>query len=175
MTVQDMEFAGRLARISAGQGSFKHMLFVGAEDVHQVTYRQRGQSSGRKKRFGALRKLVSMPVAIGLSVVSALGAKLAMYMAGLGTPTEKTIDVFMGAEFVTAMILSTMLGIAIRLRVQDLLLLRTAAVLVGMVAAHNLVHAAPQFFQTLPGGWAETVLATTQPHTIVVRGSVITF
>jgi hypothetical protein len=73
------------------------------------------------------------------------------------------------------MILSTILGIAIRLRVQDMLLLRTAAVLVGMVAAHNLVHAAPQVFQTLPGGWAETVLATTQPHTVVVRGSVISF
>jgi hypothetical protein len=175
MTVQDMEFAGRLSRIAAGQGSFKHMLFVGAEDVHQVTYRQRGQKSGRRQRFPALRKMTLVPLAFGLAILGDLGARLAMHMAGLGAPTEKTIDVFLGAEFVAAMILSTILGIAIRLRVQDMLLLRTAGVLVGMVALHNIVHHVPQAFQPLPGGWANMILASTDANTLLVRGAAIAF
>jgi hypothetical protein len=175
MTVQDMEFAGRLQRIAKGQGSFKHTLFVGAEDVHQVTYRQRGQSSGHKRRFGRLRKVVLLPTALALAVAGCLGAKVAMHMAGLGAPTEKTIDAFMGAEFAVGMILSTLLGITMRLRIQDFLLLRTVAVVLSMVALHNVVHAAPQAFRTLPGGWADTVLNSTSANTLIVRGATIAF
>jgi hypothetical protein len=175
MTVQDVEFAGRLSRIAAGQGSFKHMLFVGAEDVHQVTYRKRGQSSGRNRRFNGLRKLIGLAMAVALAVLGGLGAKLALHMAGIGAPSEETLDVFMGAEFVLAMILSTILGIALRLRIQDFLLARTAGVLLAMVALHNAVHAAPEAFRYLPGGWAESVLASTQANTIVLRGNVIPF
>jgi hypothetical protein len=175
MTVQDMEFAGRLSRIAAGQGSFKHTLFVGAEDVHQVSYRQRGQSSGRKSRFGKLRGLVLMPTALLVGVAGVMAAKIAIHMAGLGVPTEEMIDVFMGAEFMLAMIMSTVLGLLLKLRIQDYLGLRVLAIVAAMVGLHNLVHMYPQPFQDFaPGGWGQAVLSGTQPNTLIVRGAVYT-
>jgi hypothetical protein len=173
MTVQDMEFAGRLSRIAAGQGSFKHMLFVGAEDVHQVTYRQRGQKSGRKSRFHSLRGLVLMPMALAAALTGVMAAKIGIHMAGLGAPTEETIDVFLGAEFMLAMILSTALGLLVKLRMQDYLGLRVMAILAAMVGMHNLVHLYPQPFQDFaPGGWGQAVLSGTEANTLIVRGTV---
>lgn len=175
MTAQNFEFSNRLSRIEAGQGSFKHMLFVGAEDIHQVSYRQRGQSSGRKSRFGKLRGLVLMPAALLVGVAGVMGAKIAIHMAGLGAPTEDMIDVFMGAEFMLAMILSTVLGLLLKLRMQDYLGLRVLAIVAAMVGLHNLVHMYPQPFQAfVPGGWGQSVLSGTQANTLIVRGTVYT-
>ncbi|MGL4320155.1 MAG: hypothetical protein ACRCS3_04765 [Paracoccaceae bacterium] len=173
MTAQHFEFSNRLSRIEAGQGSFKHMLFVGAEDIHQVTYRQRGHSSGRKSRFGKLRGLVLMPASIIAAVAGVMGAKIAIHMAGVGVPTEETIDVFLGAEFMLAMILSTVLGTLLKLRVQDYLGLRVMAICAAMIGVHNLVHMYPQPFQDFaPGGWGQSVLSDTRANTLIVRGSV---
>lgn len=171
MTAQHFEFTNRLSRIEAGQGSFKHMLFVGAEDVHQVTYRQRGQSSGRKSRFARLRGVVMIPAAIALAVAGVLAAKIGFHMAGLGAPTDQTIDVFLGTEFMVAMILSTALGLLFKLRMQDYIGLRMLTIVCAMVGVHNLVHLYPQPFQDFaPGGWGQAVLSGTQANTLIFRG-----
>jgi hypothetical protein len=171
MTAQHFEFTNRLSRIEAGQGSFKHMLFVGAEDVHQVTYRQRGQATGRKSRFGRLRGLVTIPAAVAIAVAAVMGTKIALHLSGLATPTAETIDVFLGAEFLAAMVLSTALGLLVKLRMQDHIGLRMMAIVGAMVGLHNLVHVYPQPFLTFaPGGWGQAVLTDTQPGTLILRG-----
>jgi putative Ca2+/H+ antiporter (TMEM165/GDT1 family) len=175
MTAQHFEFSNRLSRIEAGQSSFRSMLFVGPEDVHNVTYRERGQSSGKKRRFGFLRQIVLIPAAFALAFVGDMAARIAIHLSGVGAPTEDTIDAFLGVEFLGAMVVSTVLGLIIGLRMQDHILLRMGGILCAMFALHNLVHMYPAEFQTLPGGWAQMVLSTTEADTLLLRGNTIAF
>lgn len=151
------------------------MLFVGPEDVHNVTYRQRGQSSGQNPRFGFLRKALSLPAAVALAFVGDLAARVAIHMAGLGAPTIETIDAFLGVELLAAMVVSTALGVVVGLRMQDHILLRVMAILSAMFALHNLVHMFPAPFQAIPGGWSQIILSTTQADTLLIRGNTVAF
>ncbi|MFM2391721.1 MAG: hypothetical protein RLZZ437_3276 [Pseudomonadota bacterium] len=176
MTAQHFEFAGRLSRIEAGQGSFKSTLLVGPEDMHQVTYRQRGQKSKQKSRFGALGRLVTAGTAVALAVLADMGAQIGIHMANLGAPTPETLDVFLAVQFAVAMIMSTLLGMVFSLRIHDFMVLRMAAILGSMFALHNLVHMYPEPFQQFaPGGWAQMVLSTTASDTLIVRGVTYVF
>jgi hypothetical protein len=176
MTAQHFEFSNRLARIEAGQGSFKSTLFVGPDDTHRVTYRERGQRGSRKGPSRTLKAILMLPVALCVALLAGFGARLAIHMANLATPTPETIDVFLAVEFGGALVLSTVIGMLVGLRLQDHLGLRMLAILAGMFALHNVVHMYPQpFVQYVPGGWADMILASTEANTLIIRGATYSF
>ena len=178
MTAQHFEFAGRLARVQAGQGSFKSTLYVGPEEAYTVTFGRRGQ-----RKNGALRNLFGnaaypaiMIIAFSVGIAANIGARMISFVSRTAAPTANTIDYLMVMDFVLAMMLSSIIGVVFRIGIREHLGLRIAGILVGMAGLHNLVHQYPATFEVIfTPAWVGGIINSTEPYSLLIRGATIAF
>ena len=170
------DFNARIARIAAGTGSTKSTIFVGLDEVYQVTYRRGGKQAGPVAAVGnvLMPMFLFMAVALGaLSFGIATWIRFQMQGQGAGVPDPMT-EMAIQAAAALAVVFVISRAIPFRARMVKSMMMVSA---VGtMFLYHNAVHIFPDVFaQVFSPGWVELVQATTQPQSVVWQGQSFTF
>jgi hypothetical protein len=176
MSMSNPEFDARLARIASGKGSSKATLYVGMDEVYQVSYPNRGKPVGASaSNTGALYPVVALlALAIGIlsyGVTAWMRFRLMGISAGAGNPmTEMAIQV--GAAFGTALVLGMVLGF----RSRQMRVVMAIGAIAATALFHNAVHLYPgQFAQVFSPEWVEVVTASTRAQSVMWLGQSFTF
>jgi hypothetical protein len=153
MSLSNPDFNARIARIAAGTGSSKSTIFVGLDEVYQITYRRRGSNAGPAAALGSTLMPVFIAMAMGLGVLAfGLATWIRFQMMGQGAGVSDPMTE-MGVQA----------GAAIM-------------AVATMFFYHNAVHIFPDTFaQMFSQSWVDLVQATTKPQSIVWQGRSFTF
>ncbi len=170
MSAQQTDFAARIARIEKGIGSSKTTLYVGLDETYAVNYGKRGASG----KFQMARN-ASYPLTIAMAFcVGLLSNAIARLAAFLSTGLPKgnvNLDYLAMMDFVTAMMLSLVIGAVLGMNIRNFMAARSLGVVAGMLGLHNAVHLWPDLFAriyTTP--WVGYILSTTEPRSLLWRG-----
>jgi hypothetical protein len=170
MSVHQTDFAARIARIEQGIGSSKTTIYVGLDETYAVKYRQRGQSGKFQMAHNAAYPLTIL-LAFGVGILSNAIARLAAFLSQ-GVPDAATnFDYQMMMDFVTAMMLSLVIGACLGMNIRNFMAARSLGIVAGMLGLHNAVHLWPDLFAkvyTTP--WVGYILSTTEPRSLLWRG-----
>lgn len=176
MSMSNPDFDARLARIASGKGSSKSTLYVGMDEVYQVSYPNRGKAAGASASSSGILYPIALLIAFGVGAASHGGAawirfQLMGYGAGSGDiKTEYAIQA--GSALVVALVLGTILGFRSR---QTRVVMALGAI-AALVLMHNAVHLYPaEFAQAFSAEWVEVVKASTTPRTAVFMGHAVSF
>jgi predicted DNA-binding transcriptional regulator len=170
MSAQQSEFAARIARIEQGIGSSKTTLYVGLDETYAVKYRQRGQSGKFQMAHNAAYPLTIL-LAFAVGVLSNAIARLAAFLSQ-GLPDGGTnLDYLMMMDFVTAMMLSLVIGACLGMNIRNFMAARSLGIVAGMLGLHNAVHLWPDLFaRVYSTPWVGYILSTTEPRSLLWRG-----
>jgi hypothetical protein len=174
MTVHSMEFADRLSRIEAGVGSAKTTLYVGLDEAYTVKYRPRGNGVVDTRRTSGVFIKSLSGFLVGVSA-NAAARWLDYFLTGL-PDASKDIDVTLTMEFLIAVMLSAIIGVFLGIGLRKLMVARLLGIAAGILGLHNLVHAYPAPFEmAYSTEWVDSLLNTTEAHSILWRGASISF
>jgi uncharacterized membrane protein (UPF0136 family) len=176
MSLSNPDFNARVARIAAGTGSSKSTLFVGIDEVYQVTYRRRGKQAGPAAAAGNVLMPVFMIIAMGFGALSfgiATWIRFQMQGQGAGVPNPMTE---MAIQAAAALAVVFVIGRAIPFRARMLRVIMAISAVGTMFLYHNAVHIFPDAFaQVFSQSWVDLVQATTKPQSVVWQGRSFTF
>jgi hypothetical protein len=170
MSAQQTEFAARIARIEKGIGSSKTTLYVGLDETYAVRYRARGKGGKLDMARNAAYPL-SVLVAFCVGVLSNAIARLAAVMSQ-GLPERGVnVDYLMMMDFITAMMLSLVIGACLGMNIRNFMVARSLGVVAGMLGLHNAVHMWPWLFEPIfTKLWVGYIMTSTEARSLVWRG-----
>lgn len=170
MSVHQTDFAARIARIEKGIGSSKTTLYVGLDETYAVTYRARGTHGTLDLAHNAGYPLLVL-LAFCVGLVSNALARLSVFMSqGLPDPTVGA-DMAMMMDFITAMMLSVVIGAVLGMNIRNFMMARSLGVVAGMFGLHNAVHIWPWLFEPVFSKlWVGYILSSTEARSLVWRG-----
>jgi hypothetical protein len=168
-------FEDRLKRIQK-RGAVIEIAPIGPSD-------EQGQSSAkRRKRRVKPEQLLARPkrhkvnpmvilIALVLGGVAVAAARFGRALYFDGSLTGDAAGTAMGLDFVAALAIGLVLKVILGAKSPQFVAGQTIGAGVMVLAMHNLVHAAPELWQlAFPQAWVNEVVATTQPHSILIKG-----
>ncbi len=175
MSLSNPDFNARIARIAAGAGSSKSTIYVGLDEVYQITYRKRGKKSGPSTAGNALMPLFAV-IAVALGALAfgiATWIRFQMMGQGAGVPDPLTeTGIQAGAALAMAFVIARALPFCAR----TLKIVMAISAVCTMFVYHNAVHIFPDVFaQVFSQSWVDLVQATTLPQSVVWQGQSFTF
>jgi hypothetical protein len=175
MSVHQTDFAARIARIEKGIGSSKTTIYVGLDESYAVTYRARGNGGKLDMARNAALPLTVL-IAFGVGVLSNTLARLAAFLSqGLPEPGIN-VDYMMMMDFITAMMLSLVIGACLGMNIRNFMVPRSLGVVAGMLGLHNAVHVWPWLFEPVFSKlWVGYILTSTEARSLVWRGMSFAF
>jgi hypothetical protein len=175
MSMCQTDFADRISRIEKGIGSSKTTLYVGLDETYSVSYHARGKA-GKLDTVRNAGYPLSVLVAFILGLLSNAIARLAAFMSqGLPDGTANT-DHLMVMDFVTAMMLSVVIGACLGMNIRKFMVARSLGVVGGMLGLHNAVHIWPWLFEPVfTKLWVGYILSSTEARSLLWRGVSFTF
>jgi hypothetical protein len=176
MSLSNPDFNARIARISAGTGSSKSTIFVGLDEVYQITYRRRGRDAGPVAAAGSALMPVFVSIAMGLGVLAfGLATWIRFQMMGQGAGVSNPMTE-MGVQAGAALAVAFVISRAMPFRARMLKTVMAITAVATMFFYHNAVHIFPDTFaQVFSQSWVDLVQATTKPQSIVWQGRSFTF
>jgi hypothetical protein len=176
MSLSNPDFNARVARIAAGTGSSKSTIFVGLDEVYQVTYRRRGKQAGSVAAAGNVLMPVFFVTALGFGVLAFLIATwIRFQMQGQGAGVSNPLTE-MGLQAGGALAVAFVIARALPFRARMLKIVMSLAAVCSMFIYHNAVHLYPDTFaQVFSPSWVELVQSSTKPLSIVWQGRSFTF
>ena len=176
MSLSNAEFDARIARIASGAGSSKSTIYVGLDEVYQITYRKRGRQSGRASTAGSTLMPVFLVIAMGFGALAfgfATWIRFQMMGQGAGVPDPFTE---MGIQAGAALAVAFAIARAVPFRARMLKTVMAISAVATMFVYHNAVHIFPDAFaQVFSPSWVDLVQATTEPQSVVWQGQSFTF
>jgi len=169
MSAQQTEFAARIARIEKGIGSSRTTVFVGLDEAYAVSYRARGKNGSLDLARNALYPL-SVLLAFGIGVSANALARLAAFLSQGIPDGSVNPDYAMMMDFITAMMLSVVIGAMLGMNLRNFMVARSLGVVSGMFGLHNAVHLWPWAFEPVfTKLWVGYILTSTESRSLVWR------
>ncbi len=176
MSMSNPDFNARVARIAAGAGSSKSTIYVGLDEVYQITYRRGGKTAGPAAAAANALMPVFLMLATGLGVLSfgiATWIRFQMMGQGAGVPNPVTE---MGIQAGAALAVVFVIGRALPFRARLFKTVMAVTAVGTMFLYHNAVHVFPDTFaQVFSQNWVDLVQSTTKPQSVVWQGQSFTF
>jgi hypothetical protein len=170
MSVHQTDFAARIARIEKGIGSSKTTIYVGLDETYAVQYRQRGNGGALDLARNAGYPL-SVLLAFCIGIVSNVIARLAAFLSQGLPETGANADYMMMMDFITAMMLSVVIGACVGMNIRNFMAARSLGVVAGMFGLHNAVHLWPWAFEPVFSKlWVGYILSSTEARSLLWRG-----
>jgi hypothetical protein len=170
MSVHQTDFAARIARIEKGIGSSKTTIYVGLDETFAVSYRKHG-SNGTLDLARNAGYPLSVLFAFCIGLLANATARLAAFLSQ-GIPDGSIdVDYTMMMDFITAMMLSVVLGAIVGMNLRNFMVARSLGVVGGMFGLHNAVHLWPWAFEPVFSKlWVGYILTSTEARSLVWRG-----
>lgn len=176
MTFSNPDFDARIARIASGQGSSKATLYVGLDEIYQVSYPNRGKSVAPTAASSGVLYPVALLLALCTGLLSfGFAAWLRFQSMGIGTGsgnvrTEMAIQ--LGSAAAVGLVLAMILG----LRSRQMIVVMAVGIFAATTLHHNAVHLYPEAFaQVFSPDWVEVVRAGTSPNSVLWMGQSFRF
>lgn len=177
MTPQQAEFAKRLARIEAGAARPRATIFVGPDEAYEI---DRTRHRRRRSPLATLIGNALYPLSFLLAfVLGGLGYGLARYirfhLTGVNdTPLDPDIEMLV--DLAMGLVCTVLVSQVDRMRAPEQKVAKALGVIICLLTFHNLVHEFPEFFTGLFSKlWVTTIIASTEPHSLLWRGISFTF
>ena len=169
-TEYQTDFAERIARIEKGIGSSKTTLYVGLDETYAVRYRASGKGGKMDMARNAAYPL-SVLIAFCVGILANTLARLAAFLSQ-GLPERGVnIDYLMMMDFITAMMLSLVIGAVLGMNIRNFMVARSLGVVGGMLGLHNAVHLWPWAFEPVFSKlWVGYIMTSTEARSLVWRG-----
>ena len=167
-----LDFVARLARVKHNLASSRQLLFVGVDEVYSMPRRDRkSKPSTGKALLGNVMYPVSMVAALALGAVShGLGQVARFHVQGMPDLSANP-DIEMLVQIMLGIVISMILGLALRLNSREFTALKSVGVVLGLLIFHNAVHLWPRHFAALTSElWVNQIVSHTKPFSIVWRG-----
>jgi hypothetical protein len=176
MSMSNPEFDARIARITSGMGSSKSTIYVGLDEVYQVTYQRRGKAKGAVATVNKAIMPVFMLIALGAGVLAyAIARWIQFSMYDLQAMSSDPLS-NMGYQAGAALAVALVLNLALQFRARVLKLMLAVGAISSTVLFHNAVHIRPDTFaQVFSPGWVEQVTSSTKPQSVMWMGKSFTF
>jgi hypothetical protein len=169
-------FRERVARIEKKAGKIELAPLGAVEFDDKGTPIIHQAPSLRAQRFSMnLRKLILLPfmlaIAIGVGALMVVATRFGRTIWDGGSLTGDGAGPAMLMDAGIALAALLVLRVLLRRRSRTTLVGNLGGLALGLLAMHNLVHVAPGVWTTaFPEAWVSDVLATTEPHSILIRG-----
>lgn len=176
MTFSNPDFNARIARISSGAASSKATLYVGLDEIYQVSYPSRGKSVAPN----AAGSGVLYPVALLFSFCTGAAAYLVSawirFQASGLEPLSTNLRYETGMQFGAGLMVGLIVGLIMGFRSRQMLVIMSIGVIAAMTLSHNAVHLYPELFaQVFSTEWVGSVQANTAPNSALWMGQSFRF
>ena len=176
MTFSNPDFNARIARISSGTGSSKSTLYVGLDEIYQVSYPGRGKSVAPTAASSGLLYPVALVFALCTGMLSYMAAVwLRLQALGLD-PVMDDLRYEMALQFGSGLAIGLVIGLVLGFRSRQMMVVLAIGVLVAMTLSHNIVHLYPEnFAQVFSSEWVDQVRSQTAPNSALWMGQSFRF
>lgn len=117
---------------------------------------------------------LGIPLALFVGLLSIVLVRIGNFHVTGTAMVSDTPDMTLGIEFVGAMVLATVLFLALPYKGFQYKLFQFVGVALGALAMHNAVHAMPSAFSAaFSPDWTARVISETAPKSLYLRGEVI--
>jgi hypothetical protein len=171
MTFSNPDFNARIARISSGAGSSKSTLYVGLDEIYQVSYPGRGKSAAPTAASSGVLYPMALLFSTCLGILSFMAAAwVRLQTMGLDSALSD-LRYEMALQFGSGLAVGLGVGLVCGLRSRQMIVVMALGVLVAMTLSHNVVHLYPELFsQAFSPAWVDQVRSATAPNSALWMG-----
>lgn len=165
------DFNARIARIEAGENSFRSTFYVGIEGVYAVPARKAAKSHKGSELLENAAYPLSLVLAVLLGVAAhGIGTWLRYQTGGLNN-AMKDPGVEMLAQVALASCIALVIAQLLGTHSREFKVVAFLGTILGSCFFHNLVHWAPEVFDVAFSPiWVSRVLSHTEPASILWLG-----